>query len=463
MVTGIVFLPDLLFAFKMTDTPKKSIYLPKLGIFVSVLFLLSVRGLGQELYFPSPADDNWEMVSPATLGWNTDRLDDLYSYLDSINTKAFIVLVDGRIALEYYFGSFTADSLWYWASAGKTLTAFLVGLAGQQGLLSIDDRSADYLGEGWTGCSREQEDRITIRHQLTMTTGLDDGVEDHYCTLDTCLVYLADPGTRWAYHNGPYTMLDGVLEQATGKSVNLFMSQQLSASTGISGLFVKMGYNNVFVSKARSMARFGLLLLGRGRWDQTDVLTDTEYFDAMVNSSQELNLSYGFLTWLNGKASFMVPGLQFVFSGSYNPDAPADMFSAMGKNGQFLNVVPSKNMVLVRMGDAPDNSEVPFLYNDTIWIRMNSVMESVQHVPGTESERFNFHIQQDPGTGEAFVLLPADELFLITVIDISGRVLLSTYANGKFSLDIPGLNSGFCLVRVAGRSGTAVQKFIPFK
>jgi len=447
----------------MTDTTKKSIYPAKLGIFFSVLFLLSVRGLGQELYFPSSADDNWEMVSPASLGWNTDRLDDLYSYLDSINTKAFIVLVDGRIALEYYFGSFTSDSLWYWASAGKTLTAFLVGLAGQQGLLSIDDRSADYLGEGWTGCSREQEDRITIRHQLTMTTGLDDGVEDHYCTLDTCLVYLADPGTRWAYHNGPYTMLDGVLEQATGKSVNLFMAQQLSAPTGISGLFVKMGYNNVFVSKARSMARFGLLLLGRGRWDQTDVLTDTEYFEAMVNSSQELNLSYGFLTWLNGKASFMVPGLQYVFSGSYNPDAPADMFSALGKNGQFLNVVPSRNMVLVRMGDAPDNSEVPFLYNDTIWIRMNSVMESVQHVPGTEAERFNFQILQDRGNGEAFILLPADDLFLITVTDIRGRVLLSTYGKGKYQLDIPGQNSGICLVRISGRSGTAVQKFIPFK
>ena len=61
------------------------------------------------------------------------------------------MLKDGKIAIEKYFGTFTKDSLWYWASAGKTLTAFLVGQAQENGLLSISDSTSKYLGSGWTG------------------------------------------------------------------------------------------------------------------------------------------------------------------------------------------------------------------------------------------------------------------------------------------------------------------------
>ena len=106
------------------------------------------------------------------------------------------MLKDGKIAIEKYFGTFTKDSLWYWASAGKTLTAFLVGQAQEDGLLSIGDSTSKYLGVGWPGLTPEQERKITIRHQLTMTTGLDDGLEDNHCTLDSCLQFLAEPGTR---------------------------------------------------------------------------------------------------------------------------------------------------------------------------------------------------------------------------------------------------------------------------
>lgn len=133
------------------------------------------------------------------------------------NSKAFLVLKDGRIVIEHYFGTFTQDSLWYWASAGKSLTAFLVGKAQEEGFLDINDPSSDYLGAGWTSCTPLQEGAITVRNQLTMTTGLDDGTGDTDCTDPACLQYLARPGTRWAYHNAPYTMLDGVISMRPGK------------------------------------------------------------------------------------------------------------------------------------------------------------------------------------------------------------------------------------------------------
>lgn len=341
-------------------------------VIYSFLFLfLFLSGVSQSLYFPPISGDQWETLAPQSLQWCTSEIDSLYQFLDENNTKSFILLKDGKIVLEKYFGTHNSSSLWYWASAGKTLTSFLVGVAQQEGELSIHDTTSKYLGEGWTSAPLDKEKKITIKHQLTMTSGLDDGVEDPYCTTDTCLEYLQDAGTRWAYHNAPYTLLDEVITEATGSNLNTYITQKLRNLIGMNGAFIPSGFNNVFYSNARSMARFGLLMLNKGKWDQTPILTDTTYFNEMVNTSQNINLSYGYLWWLNGKSSFMIPQSQFVFPGSLAPNAPSDMYAAMGKNGQFINIIPSLNMVWIRMGDSPENTDVSFLLNDQIWTYLN--------------------------------------------------------------------------------------------
>jgi CubicO group peptidase (beta-lactamase class C family) len=327
----------------------------------------------QSLYFPPVTGNAWDTISPQSLNWCQSKIDSLYVYLDTNNTKAFILLKDGKIVLEKYFGTHNESSVWYWASAGKTITAFMTGIAQQENFLSISDTTSHYLGQGWTSCTSQQEEKITIRHQLTMTSGLDDAVADPYCTLDTCLLFMADAGTRWAYHNAPYTLLDGVIENTTGTSLNTYTTQKLKNPTGMTGAFYTVDYNNVFFSNARSMARFGLLILNRGNWDGNQIMTDTAYFNQMVSTSQSLNESYGYLWWLNGKSTFMVPGLQFVFSGYFCPHAPADMIAAIGKDGQFLNVVPGQNLVWLRMGNSPDGLPVPFLMNDKIWEHINDL------------------------------------------------------------------------------------------
>ncbi|PSJ77901.1 serine hydrolase [Sphingobacteriales bacterium UPWRP_1] len=346
---------------------------------ITFLFGIGLTGgYAQTLYFPPNTGNTWETVSPASLGWNTGQIDSLYDFLSVNNTKAFIVLKDGKIVLEQYFGTFTQDSLWYWASAGKTMTAFLVGMAQQEGFLSITDTTSHYLGTGWTSCAPETEEKITIRHQLTMTTGLNDVVADPDCTLPSCLTCIANAGTRWAYHNAPYTLLDGVIENATGTTLNQYFINKVRNPTGMNGFYVKLGYNNVLFSKARSMARFGLLLLNNGNWNGNQIMTDAGYLEQMVNTSQELNLSYGYLTWLNGKTSFMLPTVQFVFPGCSTPHAPASMYSALGKNGQVLNVVPGNNLVVVRMGDAPDAGAVPVVFVDQMWQKLTAIIPELQ-------------------------------------------------------------------------------------
>jgi CubicO group peptidase (beta-lactamase class C family) len=325
-----------------------------------------------QTYFPPLSGNIWDTISPSELGWCEDSIQVLYDYLESSDSKAFIVLKNGKIVLEKYFGTFTKDSLWVWNSAGKTLTAYAVGIAQTEGLLNINDPTSAYLGTAWTSLTPTQEGAITIRHQLTMTTGLDEGVSFD-CTDPNCLEYLAAPGTRWSYHNSPYTLLDGVIENASGLTLNQYVQQKIGSKIGMTGMFYSFGYNNVYVSKARSMARFGLLLSQDGVWNGTTVQSDINYLNEMHSPSQTLNNSYGYLTWLNGQSSFMLPSTQFVFSGSAVPNAPSDMYAALGKNGQIINVVPSQDLVIVRMGSSMGASYVGNEYNDTIWQHINKL------------------------------------------------------------------------------------------
>ncbi|MBL6729782.1 MAG: serine hydrolase [Bacteroidia bacterium] len=338
-----------------------------------ILFVLVSITLNAQSYFPPNSSSNWDSISPSSLDYCQANIDSLYDYLDANNTKAFILLKDGKIVLERYFNEHTDTSNWYWASAGKTIVALLTGIAQKDGLLDINNSTSTYLSEGWTNTTPEQESMISLRHQLTMTSGLDDGVEDPYCTLDTCLVYLAEAGTRWAYHNGPYTLLRNVIENASGLGINNYAFQKLTSPIGMNGVFVYDDYNSIFFSTARSMARFGLLMLNEGLWNQNDILGDDVYYNAMINTSQEHNESYGYLWWLNGKNSYMIPQTQYVFDGPLSPNAPSDMFAAMGKNGQYINVVPSENMVWIRMGNAPEETLVPLNFNDEIWTYINQL------------------------------------------------------------------------------------------
>lgn len=394
-------------------------------LLLSCLTGLFVAGTvsAQALYFPPKVGNTWATVTPASLGWCEAEIDTLIDYLDAQDTKAFIVLKGGKIAIEQYFGTFTQDSLWYWASAGKTLTAFTVGIAQQEGFLSIQDKSSDYLGTGWTDCPPAKEDLIKVVHQLSMTTGLDDG-GDLDCTDDTCLTYLADAGTRWSYHNAPYTLLDDVITNATGMSLNSYVNTRIKNQTGMTGFYVQTGDNNVFFSKARSAARFGLLLLNKGKWNTTTVLSDTAYFNQMTNTSQPYNLSYGYLTWLNGKASYKLPGLQINIPGALAPHAPADMYCAMGKNGQFIDVVPSQQIVLIRMGNAPGGALVPGFLNDSIWARFSQVLQPC--TPTSKTHAFDtppaFELYPNPTTGNFRIAYPG-QTFDLRVVNNQGQTI----------------------------------------
>lgn len=422
---------------------------------------LALSASAQSYYFPPLAGSTWDTIQPSSLGWCQDRVDSLYDFLEQENTKGFLLLKNGKIVLEKYFGTFTQDSSWYWASAGKTLTGFMVGMAQEQGFLDINAPTSQYLGTGWTACSPVQEAAITVRHQLTMTTGLDDGVQpDSDCTDPICLQYLADPGTRWAYHNAPYTLLRDVLQSATGQSPNLWTYQQVSSRIGMSGLWLDMGWNNVFFSTPRSMARFGHLLLNKGVWDTDTLLHDPAYFTAMTTSSQTLNESYGYLTWLNGQNSFMVPGLQLQIPGSIIPNAPADMFMALGKNDQKIHVVPSEDMVVVRMGNPADSTSlVPIVFDNQLWAYINA-LSCPMAAPEAVGVSNAWSLYPNP-CGERIALRNmsgAQGKYTAECTDALGRMVITSTFVGQPTFDTSDLRSGVYTMRIMAPDGTSVQQ-----
>ena len=427
--------------------------------FTAILSLCMVYASAQTIYFPAAtAGSTWETTDPATLGWCPDRIDSLYNYLDLHHTKAFIVLKDGRIVLEHYFGTFTQDSVHYWASAGKTLTSTVVGIAQEAGFLDIGQPSSTYLGTGWTSETPAQEQLITVRNQLTMTSGLNDAGADPNCTAPSCLTYLADAGSRWAYHNAAYSLLQDVVAQGTGQTFNSYFNANLRNPIGMDGFWLLLNGDHLYISTARSMARFGLLAMNRMVWATDTILHDSAYFHAATTPSQNLNPAYGYLWWLNGQSTFMLPQTQFVFSGALMPDAPMDAYNALGKNDQLINVCPAEGIVVVRMGDAAEESlQVSAYFNNIIWQYMNA-LDCNTGIHAADAPG-GLELRPNPARSTVHVSLPSGAIpGVILVVDALGRTVLS--ASGTADLNIAKLRPGVYLVKVSTGAGRTVSRLV---
>lgn len=375
------------------------------------------------LYFPPITGTTWATTAPASLGWCQTPLDSLIAFAGRKGSKSLLILKDGRMVVEHYYGTYTADSAHYWASAGKSLTGTLVGLAQQDGILSINDSTSKYLGR-WTSATRAQQRQILIRHQLTMTTGLDDTPPapcDNESTTPGCLLYLTTPATRWAYHTGAYRNLQDVLVQASGATnMTTYTSQRLGTRIGMTGLWA----NDVFYSKARSMARFGLFILARGAWNGTQIMTDTAYFRRMTTPSQTINRSYGYLWWINGQSSYRLPTSQINFPGSVIPSAPADMIAALGKNDQKVYVVPSLGLVVVRQGNSAGASRLAASsFDNDLWAKIMAIF-CRPSASAAAAEAAGFLAFPNPATETLTLRQPAQTAASVRLLDALGREVL---------------------------------------
>ena len=302
-------------------------------------------------YFPPIDGASWDTIAPARLGYDTAALRSAMDWAGMQRSTAVVLLWRGRIVAERYWRGWTATKDSMIASAGKSVVSTMVGELARQGRLSLDSSVTKYLSAGWSR-SPSTEARITVRHLLGMMSGLDDSLK-----------VVALPGNRFYYNNPAYYQLFSILDKASGQGIAALSKAMLFDRIGMTSANWKLNFDTgelglILSCSARDMARFGLLTLNRGRWNGLPIVADSAWFVSSWHSVPPDNGAYGFLWWLNGGASYRVPGSYLLPSqnGSLIPSAPTDLVAALGKGDKKIYVIPSLELVVVRHGEEADVS-----------------------------------------------------------------------------------------------------------
>jgi CubicO group peptidase (beta-lactamase class C family) len=291
----------------------------------------------ESAFFP-PATGAWATVSAAEAGFDEQGLAALVDLVGGANSTSLVILAEGRIVAEQYWNGADASFIRDLASAQKSVTSTLVGLARDQGLLALDDAVSDYLPAGWTAASPAGEAAITIRHLLTMSSGLN----------PRTLRNDAPPGTVWDYNTDAYQKLRGVLEAAAGTDINVLSKAWLFDAIGIeqpvpwaprAQVVDAVGWPTYGLTlTAREMARFGLFAMRAGQWAGTQITAADWFAEAWAPSP--LKADYGYLWWLLGQGRLASKG------------ATPDLVAALGARDQKIYVSPSVGVVMARQGSA---------------------------------------------------------------------------------------------------------------
>jgi CubicO group peptidase (beta-lactamase class C family) len=311
---------------------------------------------------------------------NFDSNQDFYDYLYKNNTSSFLVSEKGKIVLDQEFKiqkSLKPKSIMFSnllqhgfvqnrsqedvASVQKSFISILIGIAQQKEILDIDNSVSSYIGK-WTLLEVEKENLITVRNLLTMTSGL-----------DADLNYLSKPDSQWLYNSRAYSQLIYVLEKISGLQINDLSSQWLFRELKMQNTFWKerkkgpMGFSKDsakygLITTAKDLLKFGEFILNSREIETNNIISDIDFFDDSFSKSQNLNEAYGYLWWLNNSTSFMTwdKGLS---SGNLLPKAPKETIFALGLGSRVLAIVPSRDLVLVRLGSFPNDPN----FNNNLW------------------------------------------------------------------------------------------------
>lgn len=283
------------------------------------------------------------------------------------NTKAVVVLHDGRLIAERYAPGYGPDTPIWAHSLTKSLSHALIGILVREGKLRLDQPAPI---PAWRRVG-DPHGAVTVDQLLRMDSGLPFDETDGVVNPLTRMAFLTrdmagyaagtplahPPGTHWAYGNLDYMLLGRVVTDAAGGSAvdaERFARRELFAPLGMAHTVIQTdatgslaGFGGSY-GTARDFARFGQLYLDDGVVDGRRILPEGW---VAYSHSQTLDTGYGAGFWLNIKHDTRVP----VWNAPWGmPQLPRDMYYARGAFGQYVVIVPSEKLVVVRMGISLD-------------------------------------------------------------------------------------------------------------
>lgn len=279
-------------------------------------------------------------------------------------TRAVVVVYRGQMVAEKYAPGFSKNTEMYGWSMAKSFTSALIGILVKKGKLKVD---APAPVPQWKSAG-DPRHSITLRNLLQQESGL--AFEEKYTKSSdvTRMLYQkgdmaayaashpmdVNPGTVFNYSSGNSNILARIIRQVVGeKDYAAFPFRELFYKAGMfhtsfepdaSGTFVGSSYIN---ATARDFARFGLLYLKDGVVNGERILPEGWVKATTTPSGANPKNNYGYQFWLNGADR----------SGHRKyPDVPADMFYCDGFAYQFIYIIPSEDLVVVRLGLTFDRS-----------------------------------------------------------------------------------------------------------
>jgi len=283
----------------------------------------------------------------------------------ALGTRAVVVVKDGELVAERYAEGFDATTPQLGWSMSKSVADLLTGVLVKQGVVSLDD---DHLRPGWT----DDRANITIEHLLRMTSGLEWDETYDLGTPITRMLYLEpdmgayaaslplahDPGTVQLYSSGSTTLLCDILAERTGLGADL-PRQTLLEPLGLSSAILEPDAAGTPVCSSylwatpRDWAAIGQFALQNGEWHGEQLLPEDWMAKSLTVPDVEQTDDPGYgMGWRVNPLP----------DGSLRwPELPEDTFYASGHDGQKVLVVPSADLVVVRMGFTPEADEDPSL------------------------------------------------------------------------------------------------------
>lgn len=312
-------------------------------------------------YWPT---DDWRSADPARHGLDARQLDAARDYLreEVPHINSLLVVRGGDLVYEWYAANDGRAALRNVKSATKSVTSALTGIALDTGdLAGIDEPLGFILPEAFSTIDDRAKRAITVRHLLTMRSGLDwaeygASVVQLTSSPDWVAYVLErplahEPGEHFNYSTGDTHLLAAALQQLTGMTLLDYADLYLFRPLGITQRAwpgdpqgISIGGAELALT-ARDMAKFGYLYLNQGQWDGAQIIpaawvaqSHTPQVTLVRQPDECSDLGYGLLWWLRGQGGH-ASGI------------------AVGFGGQFIYVIPALDMVVVLTGDlrsAPD-------------------------------------------------------------------------------------------------------------
>ena len=299
-------------------------------------------------------------------------------YAQQQNSSALLVMHQGKLVLEKYWRGHTPTSVTNSMSMSKTLLALLIGIAIEEQYINSElETVASYLPE-W---SKDERAQIIIQDLLYMQSGLrnEDDIDDlgsdlvqMYISLDAAAVALKipavqPPGKFFEYNNANSQILGLMLEKVTKIRYADYLSRTLWQPLQARDASVWLDRTGgtpkpfcCFFATARDWAKIGQLFLDRGRVAGKQVVS-SEWLEKMLTPSS-IEPTYGYHIWLKARTENR-PSIHQTAS---EPFLAPDTFYLDGGSRQRVFIIPSKKLVIIRVGEQPNNWDDSFIPNTLV-------------------------------------------------------------------------------------------------